>query len=576
MDENESVDLSDYTLNLDEIEEQKKKETETKRKKANKTKIETKEEIMNGDNTNNSKLESFLSEDKKDSKDEIPYEPENEENVNKEESENDDSFVLESDIEKDSETKEEEYTEEDDKELMNEINLSESISVPKLNIEEIENNDKKQDDFVISQNKSEKVVDTVKNDKEETIRQKLERRHEKETGYKVYGGENGNPSSYASDNPFTDKFKDKTIPSEKIRQVRKDEELEQLFLNTYINNSNGAISPRITRIPLLLSGYYAEITNYTYGDLAGIIRISRNPDLRFLRRFQEELISIYNHISWTSLTKPGERLSFDDWCAKTLFPDLDQFYYGGFDATFPGESKYNIVCGRCHQPFDIVRTNRQLCYALQNSGDDSLFNDLTIKNILLGKTQPSSMKNISVYKKAHELYEGKVITPNNIKVSYGVPSIFDVLEYLTVFEEILSSSFEDFGDLMDESSPNHNILKMYTYIKKLTVPVVIGKNKEGKDIIDFYCVDTTIPDDNKRIENRKQIITILNRLPKDSFSQLFKGKEVAEKVKLKGIQHMIHNIKCPTCGVNITRVKIDMQTNFFTEAAQTVDLIEQY
>lgn len=480
------------------------------------------------------------------------------------------TFVLQEDIS--NKSKEEEVKDNvSDEDLILKLNISESINVPRLNVDEV---DDKPSEFVIDDNKN-KPVKKAKKSKDDDLKEEIENRIIASTGYTVYGGENGSPSSFSSDNPFTKRFKNNKVPAEKIKQIRSVEDLESLYMEQYNNSQSGANSPRITRFPLLLSGYYAEMTNYTYNDIAGVVRISRNPEMRFMRRLQEELVSLYNHISWTSVTKPGEKLSFDDWCEITMFPDINQFYFGAFDATYPGETTYNIFCGNCENDFNVTLSNKQLCYALQNYGKDSDLSDKLIKDILLNRVPASKLKETSVYIKAHELYEDKVIRPETIKVSYGVPTILDVLEYISVFEEVLTE-FNDFGDLINEGTENHNILKLYTYIKKLTVPVVVGKNNDGKDIIDFYCIDTTVKDPKERMKARRNIINQLKNMPKDSFAQLFSGKEVAQKIHLKGIQHMIHNVKCPNCGRNVVRVSIDMSSNFFMEAAQTVDRVTNF
>jgi len=488
--------------------------------------------------------------------------------------------ILEEDhLKKESEKPLTEDTDEEDELLDKLINSDIGDQTPHINIDEIENNITTESSIVYdSESKHEVVVEEKDTEKEEIA--KRQNLLTKRTGFAVYGGEDGIPPSFSSDNPMLNKLKPLKLSPDKIKSSDVDvENTEKTFLKQYLQNENSpVVSPRITRFPLLLSGYYAEMINYKYGELAGLVRITRNPELRFLRRFTEELVSLFNHISWTSIKENNERISFDEWVEITLLPDLDQFYFGGFDATYPGDSVYNITCGNCGEKFDVVKKNRDLCYALQNGGDESRLSDKLIKDILLQKVSKEELKKTPVYIKAHELYEEKVIYPNQIKVSYGVPSILDALEWISIFEEILSDEYDDFNGLMDSDSEDHNVLKLYTYIKKITAPVIVGKNAEGLDIVRFHTVDATVKDPTKRLENRRVILKILNNLPKDQFADLFTGKEVAEKVRLIGIQHMLNNIKCPNpeCKKNIIRVPINMSDNFFTEAAQTVDRIAKF
>jgi hypothetical protein len=122
----------------------------------------------------------------------------------------------------------------------------------------------------------------------------------------------------------------------------------------------------------------------------------------------------------------------------------------------------------------------------------------------------------------------------------------------------------------------HNILTLFTLIKSITVPVSRGKNQEGKTVLGFYKVDTEIDDDDKRMENRKYIVSILKSLPEKEFADLFTGKELAERKRLVGITSILHNITCTNCNANIARIPIDMRGNFFTKTVTVVDQIEQF
>ena len=442
----------------------------------------------------------------------------------------------------------------------------------------------KKEEYIVDSDNKETIVD------EETLsekdlqekakkRKQLEEYYEKQTGLKVYGGEGGIPCIYASDNPNLKALKEVDIPSDKIKPIANDDEvLKKNFMEQYITLTNAkdstVVDHRISRFPCLLSGYYAEMTDFSIGELTSMIRIIRNPEFKFAYKFQQELIMIYNHISWTSLKPNGEKLSFEEWLKSTKFKDLDMFYYGAYDATYPGLSKYDITCGNCHNIFTIEKQNRALAYLLQN-GNDPILKDTFVKDVMMERIPVDEMKKTLVYKKANKNYDEKVIKPHNIKISYGCPTLMDILEYLSVFESHLSE-IEDLEALIDDSMDGHNLLTMYTMIKSITVPVNRGKNSDGKIVISFYKVDTEIDDDEKRMENRKYIISILKNLPELEFSELFTGKELAEMKRLIGITPILHNITCPHCNANIARIPVEMRGNFFMKTANVVDQIEQF
>ena len=450
-------------------------------------------------------------------------------------------------------------------------------------ITEGEKEEEKEDIVVDYENKEKIVTEDTLSEKDiqekEERRKKLEEMYEKRTGFKVYGGEDGIPFAYASDNPNVKALREYDIPTDKIKPIANDDEnLKKSFMEQYITLTNAkdstVVDHRITRFPCLLSGYYAEMTDFSIGELTSIIRILRSTEYDFAYKFQQELVTIYNHISWTSLKPNGEKLTFEEWLKATKFKDLDMFYYGAYDATYPGKSKYDITCGNCHSVFTVEKPNRGLAYLLQN-GNDPLLKDTFIKDVLMERLPSTELKKTLIYKKANTNFDEKVIKPHNIRISYGCPSLLDILEYLSVFKGTLTD-IEDFEALIDEDMDGHNILTLFTLIKSITVPVKRGVNAEGKTVLGFYKVDTEIEDDDQRMENRKYIVSILKSLPEKEFADLFTGKELAERKRLVGITTILHNITCTNCNANIARIPIDMRGNFFTKTVATVDQIEQF
>jgi len=448
----------------------------------------------------------------------------------------------------------------------------------------VDDESESKEDFIIDTDETETIIE--KEEKKETVedieekRKKVDEYFEKRTGFKVYGGEGGTACIFASDNPNIKALREFDIPSDKIKPIsNSNDSLRQSFLDQYITLKNAkdstVVDHRITRFPLLLSGYYAEMTDYSMGDLTKVIRTLRNPDLSFVRKFQQELLSLYEHISWTNLKPEGEKLTFEEWLSSTKYQDLGMFYFGAYDATYPGESKYDITCGNCHQSFTVSKKNRALSYLLQN-GKDPILTDRFIYDVMHEKIPASEFKKTIIYSKANTPFDEKVLLPHNIKVSYNCPSLLDILEYLSIFEDELSEDFEDLEALIDDTMDGHNVLVMYTMIQSLILPVNKGKNAEGKNVISFYELSTKVEDPNERMENRRHIVSILKTLPTDEFAQLFKGKEIAERKRLVGITNILHNITCTECGSNISRIPIDMRVNFFTRAATAVDQIDQY
>jgi hypothetical protein len=428
---------------------------------------------------------------------------------------------------------------------------------------------------------TEAETDSTKVTEKDSSVQKLEKIKEvseellkKKTKYILYGGEDHpeEVSSLSSDSNTLSAIKRYKIKEEKISAPPGNTKItEDAFKAQYIDIANSPVIARISRVPILLSGYYCEMGAADYGDMLSLTRLVAEDGTRFSKIFAEELKIIYKHLSWCSYcdTKPG----IDDWLSKTFMPDLDQFFYGIFDATFPGKTEYPITCGNtnCGHNFQVTKENRALNFALER-GITADF----IKGVIANKIPAEELHRNEIYKEAHTLYDKKVLSNYQYKVAYGVPTLQDIIEWLNVFDTELYESFDDFSGLVDEDAPDHSVLKLLTYIKQLTVPVIIGKSSDGKDIINFYCLDTSEKDNLKRYENRKQIVKLLMALPKEIFRELFIGDEIQMKLKTRGMIHMLHNVECPNCKSTLVRIPLDMSSIFFTEATRTVRLISQF
>ncbi|MBR1818095.1 MAG: hypothetical protein IJ772_04525 [Bacilli bacterium] len=404
--------------------------------------------------------------------------------------------------------------------------------------------------------------------------------------FQYYGGEieGSFPSFVSSQNKILKNFSKKNIPAEKIQTTTRanDPENEELFIKQYITqesaSSSPVVAPRITRVPMILSGYYVELKNFTYTEMADYARKIQEPNITFKEKLIRELDAIYSHIVWTSFMKRGEVLNYDEFLSKTKFGDYLQLHFGMYDASFPGTTSWTITCSRCKHQFLIQKTSKQLCYLLNNR-NDTVLSDKFLHDVLIQKVSVNEMKNTRIYQFANSMYSDKVIYPNNIKVGYESPSMVDILETLDILEESYSTDFPDTGDIMDSNKPNYTILLLLCSIHKLWVPLVAGQDKDGKNIIRFHELDATFKGNteahvDERVKARKYIIATLMSLPEEQFAELFTGRDVRLRVKAEGIRHFINNIECPNCGSRIGNIPIDMRDSFFgrtTEIAQSTN-----
>ena len=377
----------------------------------------------------------------------------------------------------------------------------------------------------------------------------------------------------SSENPVLKKLSTVKLQSKDFTKTTpNDANNKDLFLEQYIDAvsaSSPVMGHRITRVPCLLSGYYAEISTFTFGEMADFVRKSNEPNKTFRFKFMDELVALHSHVVWTSYLKKGEMSNLDDFLAKTKLQDLNQIYYGVYDASFPGTTTYNITCAKCGEQFQVEKTNKQLCYYLQNRGD-TVLSDAFIHDVLLQKKSVDELRNTVVYQIANTLYEDKVIYPNNIKVSYGTPSVLDALETCAVIEDNFSDSYPDSSAMMDPTKDHHTIFLLFASIKKLIVPLNAGNDEGGKMIIRLYEISTLVDNGDERMEARKNIIKVLQGLPEEQFATLFEGKEVARRTNVKGIQHVIPEVVCENCKSYIGTLRLNMRDTFFMHTTETV------
>ena len=623
------VDFSDIENPIESVKETPKGEvkTETPKPKEEKVNVEPvpatdlndklMESLENGNAVEEEKKETEIP--KKEEKPETEEETKKGVEEKKSKKKEDSDIILESDLKDSSTTPEQNIKDLDDEELTEqEKEAKEKVSKLADKAEklytEIENlqQEKRNSTFengvidesedvneeIVVEDKGKKIkvdekvdedIETKIETKEKELEKVLKEANSITESYNYYSAEKGNFAPFvSSENKILKHFSKTKLDAEKIQTTTKanDPANEDLFIKQYITQESASSSPiaapRITRVPLLLSGCYVEIKNFTYTEMADYARKVTEPNITFKEKLLRELDAIYKHITWTSFMKKGEILSYDDFVSKIKFPDYEQLFFAMYDASFPGITTWNITCRRCKQTTSVERTSKQLCYILNNR-NDSVLTDRFLHDILLQKLPVEQMKNTRVYQFANSLWDGKVIYPNNIKVAYETPTILDVIETLDIIESNYSQDFPDTGDIMDSEKPNGKILLLFCAIKKLWVPLVTGKDKDGRNIIRFHELDATFKgvtdaEAEERIKAKDHIINVLMNLPEEQFAQLFSGRDVRLRVKAEGIAHFVNNVECsnPECKAHIGNIPIDMRDSFFgrtTEIARSTNLL---
>ena len=105
---------------------------------------------------------------------------------------------------------------------------------------------------------------------------------------------------------------------------------DKQMVKEYVRSHNDQVaSPKVSRIALLMSGHYEEITAFGNMDMFAIARAVNNSDISFAQRENEILHQIYDHVKYVSYSKT--KPDFSTWAKNIMYPDLQSLYYAVYD-----------------------------------------------------------------------------------------------------------------------------------------------------------------------------------------------------------------------------------------------------
>lgn len=375
------------------------------------------------------------------------------------------------------------------------------------------------------------------------------------------------PIVLTSDNPFIEELESFTPDLDKI--LIKDSDMsdpkEVEVLNQYINPKKSPIvMPRVVKVPLLLSGYSADIRAYSNNDLFAVNRTNHDETLPYSARMRKEIESLWEHISWDS---KGYYNDFNKFIKNTFIEDIDMLYFGAKDATYPGAATYNITCS-CGHEFTVTKKNHDLHVLVQRG-----LKPQDIKDILLNENSENSnlYEKLSIRKEAQS--DIKKMLSNKTIVELGLCTIERYLEWLTVLEGLFGTSgseYPDISSIEDPSSKGHIYYKMFTYIKRLSLPTIVGKTPKGQNIIGYRGINCTVDNAEVRVANMYRTASFISSMHTDALVEILTGKDIRAMWSIRGIKHRIADIVCPNpeCKAELV-IPLNIRDHFFGEAERT-------
>lgn len=306
---------------------------------------------------------------------------------------------------------------------------------------------------------------------------------------------------------------------------------DEQFRKEYILSRNNMMAaPRVSRVALLMSGHYEEISAYGSFDFGTISRRLTDDNLDFVDREVFLYNSIYSHIMYCSYAKSVP--DFDTWCKNIYYPDANSLFFGVYDANSVGVNNYLAECPICGKQMVIPRENKDLAVAVSNVfKKDDLTTFITYKDIMKRDNSP-------MYKWARDTTIRKQLRNTKYIIDYSVPTLYDYLTTIATMRRIAAnkeididlSSVESFSDPETALRIYH-----YMYIKRIGVPSIV----QGTNKIKFIG-----------LTSKADIIEFLNNLDINDWSQLINDNEISEFITKSACDYYIADAKCndDKCG----------------------------
>jgi len=329
---------------------------------------------------------------------------------------------------------------------------------------------------------------------------------------------------------------------------------DQSIRRDYLKTRNDMISaPKISRIALLMSGHYQEISAYGNYDLISVERNIYSQQLSFVDKERLLLESIYAHVNYVSYSK--EKPDFDTWAKNIYYPDIASLYFGVYDANSVGANHYLFDCPFCGKEVSINRKNAELTVGVPKElSKNDLEAFITNKDIM-------SIDASNLAKWAKTTVVRKMLPNSKIVVDFAVPSIF---EYLTSIFTLHKINQRDLGGRLDlsiidglsatteeeqeQQIEDFNRIMACIYIRQIGIPTRV----EGTGRYRYIS-----------ITSKADIIEHINGFDEDDYSELLRGKDVRELITKTATRYYLQDCKCPSCSHNIKYVSINPKQIFF-------------
>lgn len=340
---------------------------------------------------------------------------------------------------------------------------------------------------------------------------------------------------------------------------------DKQMVKEYVRSHNDQVaSPKVSRIALLMSGHYEEITAFGNMDMFAIARAVNNSDISFAQRENEILHQIYDHVKYVSYSKT--KPDFSTWAKNIMYPDLQSLYYAVYDANSTGQNTYNFRCPYCNEVISVTRKNSELSVAVPKElTETELEGFITTKEV-------RDVNFTKLSKWAHNVIIKKKLPITNNIINYAIPTVQDYLTTISIAEQINANrdfdtsaiskvdELSNLGTSEEDIVLRDNITRMlaYLYVKEMGILTRVEGTKS------FRYIGT---------RSKADIISYINEYSIDDYNSLFEGQDVTDIMSKTAARYYLQNVPCNNekCGKNIKFVGIDPKDIFFFKIGEARD-----
>lgn len=331
---------------------------------------------------------------------------------------------------------------------------------------------------------------------------------------------------------------------------------DQNIRRDYLKTRNDMISaPKISRVAMLMSGHYQEISAYGNYDLISVERNIYSQQISYPEKERLLMESIYAHVNYVSYSK--EKPSFEEWAKNTFYPDMPSLYYAVYDANSVGPNHYLFDCPYCGQEISVNKKNSELSVGVpKEMSKDDLETFITNKDIM-------SVDSSKLSRWAKTTIVRKILPNSKVIVDFAVPSIYDYLTSIFTLDKI---NHRDLGGKLDlslldgftytteeeqeQQIEDFNRIIACIYIKQISIPTKI----EGSNKLRYI-----------KITSKADIIEHVNGFDEDDYSDLLRGDDIRDIITKTATRYYLRDCNCTNehCGKTIKYVSINPKQIFF-------------